>query len=126
VDNANNLSKSELGAPLTFTGHSLGGGLASLAALVSGSDAITFNAAGLSDITLMRYGLGAASTKRIDAMIVQGDPLHTLQQLTPFVNMATGRKDIVPTRFYTLNPVWFHFMDTVLATLQNQLVVVPW
>jgi hypothetical protein len=40
------------GDNLVFTGHSLGGGLASYAALQTGRPAVTFNAAGLHDLTL--------------------------------------------------------------------------
>jgi hypothetical protein len=40
------------GAELSFTGHSLGGGLATLCALATGKKAIAFDAAGLSDITI--------------------------------------------------------------------------
>jgi Lipase (class 3) len=37
---------------VAFTGHSLGGGLAAAAALATGENAVTFNAAGLSDATI--------------------------------------------------------------------------
>lgn len=45
----------ETSKDLTFTGHSLGGGLASAAALVTGRKAVTFNAAGLHPKTIKSY-----------------------------------------------------------------------
>lgn len=41
------------GTELTYTGHSLGGGLASLASLATGNKAVTFNAAGVSTPAVM-------------------------------------------------------------------------
>src|SRR5699024_2421952 len=41
---------------VAFTGHSLGGGLASAAALATDASGVTFNAAGLSDQTLESLG----------------------------------------------------------------------
>ncbi len=45
----------EDGASLTTTGHSLGGGLASAASVVTGAPGITFNAAGLHTNTLRQF-----------------------------------------------------------------------
>ena len=42
---------------LSFTGHSLGGGLATAAGLATGNDAYAYNAAGLSDPTIDNLGL---------------------------------------------------------------------
>jgi hypothetical protein len=69
---------------VTFTGHSLGGGLASAAAVASGRDAVTFNAAGLSDATIrsantIRSSAGAGSAGNVDAYFVRGDILSGLQ-----------------------------------------------
>ncbi len=46
-----------------MTGHSLGGGLAATAAAATGRAAVTFNAAGVNDATLRRYGLDPARVK---------------------------------------------------------------
>lgn len=68
-------------AQVTITGHSLGGGLASAAALASGRDAQTFNAAGLSDATIRQAGTirGDAPMPKIAAFYVRGEILSALQ-----------------------------------------------
>jgi hypothetical protein len=71
-------------AHVTITGHSLGGGLASAAAIASGKDATTFNAAGLSQNTInqanaIRTGEGAAGVANVSAVYVRGEILSTLQ-----------------------------------------------
>lgn len=64
--------------PVTYAGHSLGGGLASASALASGSPAVTFNAAGLSSATKNAFNLNK-SNKNINAYIVDGDIVDNLQ-----------------------------------------------
>lgn len=68
-------------ARVTITGHSLGGGLASAAALASGRGAQTFNAAGLSDETTRQAGVirGDAPTPKIAAFYVRGEILSAIQ-----------------------------------------------
>lgn len=68
-----------VGADVTLTGHSLGGGLASAAALASGHEADTFNAAGLHSSTIDAARSGGRATPHIDAFYMRGDPLSTLQ-----------------------------------------------
>ena len=63
---------------LTFVGHSLGGGLASANSLATGRDAITFNAAGLSNATKTNNNLINASGQ-IDAYVVIGEALSNMQ-----------------------------------------------
>lgn len=70
-------------ADVSLTGHSLGGGLASAAAVASGSAATTFNAAGLAPATIARAegiaranGRGAAD---VTAWSVRGEVLTSLQ-----------------------------------------------
>lgn len=67
------------GADVEMTGHSLGGGLASAAALASGRHADTFNAAGLHDRTIAQanaiargagQGAGAADNYRVPGEIL--------------------------------------------------------
>ncbi len=63
-----------------FTGHSLGGGLASLAALKYEIHATTFNAAGLHTFTGLIHRVDFDAGERlIDVYRVQGDFLSTLQ-----------------------------------------------
>lgn len=66
-------------ADVTLTGHSLGGGMASAAALASGHEADTFNAAGLHSSTIAAAQAGGRATPDIDAFYLRGDPLSTLQ-----------------------------------------------
>ena len=83
---------------VAVTGHSLGGGLASAAALATGASGVTFNAAGLSNETLESLGFSpnavrdqVADNGQLRRYIVNGDPLNGAQQdipLVPFVNMS--------------------------------------
>ena len=77
---------------LAMTGHSLGGGLASYAALGTGTPAVTFNAAGLSEDSLERAtGLTAEEARtqaryggQIRAYRTSSDVLTSLQEDDPF------------------------------------------
>jgi len=111
------LLSSNLDAPVTFTGHSLGGGLASLAALVTNGNAITFNAAGLSSSTLIRYGVSGSNQHNIDAVILSGDPLNTIQACTPYVNQATGKIRYITPKIFTFNALDLHTIDAVISSL---------
>lgn len=80
---------------VVFTGHSLGGGLASAAALATGGAGVTFNAAGLSDDTLSELGFSpnaarenVADSGQVRRYIVETDPLNTVQQDVPVLNGA--------------------------------------
>ena len=85
-----------------ITGHSLGGGLASAASVVTGAKGYTFNAAGLHPKTVARapYNVSAANMqargKGIDAYHSAADPLTNLQS---GVALAQG-----PLHPYTLGP----------------------
>ncbi|SDT88651.1 PAAR-like domain-containing protein [Halopseudomonas salegens] len=67
------------GALVDITGHSLGGGLASAASQASGRPATTFNAAGLHDNTVERYG-GVVHQTDIQAYRVDGEILTGIQE----------------------------------------------
>ena len=72
------------GARVSITGHSLGGGLASTAALAAELDATTFNAAGLHQNTIRAAQEIAAADGQLDvpdisAVYVRGDVLSMLQ-----------------------------------------------
>lgn len=79
------LARGAFGDELVITGHSLGGGLATTAALKSGAPAVTFNAAGLSDQTIRGLGIDATAAREyaaagnIRTYVVAGDPLTVLQ-----------------------------------------------
>ncbi|SNR84406.1 RHS repeat-associated core domain-containing protein [Flavobacterium sp. ov086] len=63
---------------ISFTGHSLGGGLASANALATNGKAVTFNAAGLSKKTKTNLGLDGKKAN-ISAYVVQGEIVSHLQ-----------------------------------------------
>ncbi len=68
------------GAVDLFAGHSLGGGLASFAAITHDGIATTFNAAGVHPWTVAPYGKTLANAHNIiDAYRVRGEILSTLQ-----------------------------------------------
>jgi Protein of unknown function (DUF2974) len=131
---------------VSLTGHSLGGGLASAAAIASGSNAVTFNAAGLSDSTIrsatqLRTQAGVAAAGNVDAYYVRGEVLSTLQDggdrvlgllLGGVIGAALadapeayGNRislDAVrpsDVRWYQDNPVSRHGMNWVLSSLPN-------
>ncbi|EJL63432.1 RHS repeat-associated core domain protein-containing protein [Flavobacterium sp. CF136] len=97
VGNAKALEKG-LDGEITFTGHSLGGGLAEANAIATGDSAITFNAAGVSLFT------GGVSKKSdTDAYIMTTDPLNAIQQgskfaVSPLVPTAGGEKHFLSPR----------------------------
>lgn len=64
---------------MTLTGHSLGGGLASLAGSVTGFPTYTFNASGVHQNTLNRYGVSPEQTGHIQAYYSNKDPLNKVQ-----------------------------------------------
>lgn len=68
--NAREISNDLKGSELTMVGHSLGGGEAAANALATGRDAITFNAAGLSDAT--KENLQLNKSAKIDNYDVGG------------------------------------------------------
>ena len=67
-------------ASLTFTGHSLGGGLASIGALSTGNDAVIFNAAAVGENTLFINDVDIVnSANSIDVINTSGDPVSNAQ-----------------------------------------------
>lgn len=103
------------GMELTFIGHSLGGGEAALNALVTDRAAITFNPAGVSDITKFKEGSWRTpfkSEKKIDAYIMRTDPLNILQDRLP-IPKANGRRHYLTPK--DMPSVYNgHSMDNVL------------
>jgi uncharacterized Zn-binding protein involved in type VI secretion len=67
---------SESGADVSYTGHSLGGGMASAAAVSTGARATTFNSAGLSEATVGGYPDNPAP---VTSYNTPRDPLSALQ-----------------------------------------------
>ena len=88
------------GAELTFTGQSQGGGEAALNALVTDNNAITFNAAGVSDFTKVFVGgllLPLKSESKITAVIMLTDPLNFAQKNLGLPVANSNRTTIYPT-----------------------------
>ncbi|NVE01905.1 DUF2974 domain-containing protein, partial [Massilia sp. BJB1822] len=91
IEIARRLKSSEIAAQLTFTGHSLGGGLASAQSIVTGIPGITFNAAGLNPATVAPYGPNLMTrAPSIRAYYVQGELLSTMQDSGATVVSSTA------------------------------------
>lgn len=104
------------GSKLSFAGHSLGGGLASAASVVTGVSAVTFNSAGLNPKTTERYLETEAlpETQQIDAFFVKGDVLSAVQDPFQDVLIKSAAGNRIPlnnTGFKS--PLVRHGMDTV-------------
>ena len=105
----------------SYTGHSLGGGLASGNALAVDGKAVTFNAAGLSDATKNKFDLNN-SNANITAFIVKGEILDQTQKTTPFLNRAEGNKIILPpahSNWNNYNRGLNHTMESVKTSFDK-------
>ncbi|MCC6556390.1 MAG: DUF4150 domain-containing protein [Polyangiaceae bacterium] len=110
---------------VTMTGHSLGGGLASLASIGTGRPGTTFNAAGLNRATAFYHGADWGSADRlIQANRMQGDPLTGLQEgkWTGWaVPNALGTKyDYSPTTNPKAGMIDLHSMDLMEKEIEAQ------
>jgi RHS repeat-associated protein len=119
ASNAKEISRQLGGTELTFTGHSLGGGEAALEALVTDRSAITFNAAGVSNITKFEEGTWKTpfkSEKKIDAYIMSTDPLNKVQNNAIVLPEVNGNRHTVkPTDFSSYYNG--HSMDNMLKSM---------
>jgi hypothetical protein len=113
-DSAINLTrrvKAHTGGKLVLTGHSLGGGLASAASLVTDTKAVTFNASGLHRNTLNRYGANSLKEYRlIKAYYVEGCILSASQDYTGIPSAAGRRIRLTPSQL-NVNMVRLHQMN---------------
>ncbi len=106
----------ENGDPLDIetTGHSLGGGLASAATVVTGIKSYTFNAAGLHVNTVMRppYGVSRAAMQAqsalIDAYRSTSDPLNNAQKTAALTRGFVLPKALGVPRPVAPAPAWQH------------------
>lgn len=95
---------------VSFTGHSLGGGLAAAAAMASSGFnlnptlARTYNAAGVSILTTTTWNLDLRASSRIDAYYASGDPLHAFQMI-PGVPSADGNRFRLDASGHSINGV---------------------
>ena len=85
----------QVGGHLSFTGHSLGGGLAAANAKATGRTAITFNAMGLHSLTIRMYGLNGEKSKlaKIDAYIIKNEIVNFAQ-----IFKADGTKHFIKSK----------------------------
>jgi hypothetical protein len=132
----------EYGDDLVMTGHSLGGGAASYAALATGTTAVTFNAAGLSDANIERAGHDwqggreQAARGQVRAYHVESDVLTNTQEEFDDLPDAVGTPITIanpieqPSDWWLLtgpfgagmqggHAVDMHLMDNVLAGMQG-------
>ncbi len=86
-----------------FVGHSLGGGLASAAGMVTGARVITINSAGLNPWT------ASGGKPNIDALYIRGDILSLVQDFSPLPNAYGRRSAFNPPRGAT--PFGLHGID---------------
>ena len=114
-----------------LVGHSLGGGLASAAALVHNLRATTFNAAGVHSDTVGRHGGSLNNAKQlINAFRDQGEILSTLQDgsfslrslLAPTTSgVGVAMPNGVGTNYWlpgtSWDPISRHLMDDVIQGL---------
>ncbi|MBX9401193.1 hypothetical protein K4L06_07690 [Lysobacter sp. BMK333-48F3] len=122
-------AEAAFGDNVVYTGHSLGGGLASTAALATGNTAVTFNAAGLSNDTLRDLGFSPheARSQAEDGQIrrynVDGDPLTGVQQSVEVLN---GMPDAVGYELNLKHPEGWpnvlsaHGSATVIEAMKTQ------
>lgn len=134
-------AKMAFGDAMVITGHSLGGGLATTAALASGTFAVTFNAAGVSDHTLNRLGLDPAQARQsaesggVRRYSEQYDLLTETQESTSLIPDAIGHKitlanndklsgisDWLPHK-HLERSLAAHGIDKVLSSMSEQQ---PW
>lgn len=87
VNNAVELANwaNEQGFKLSFTGHSLGGGLANANALATGLPATIYNPAGLHDDTINNdTRLNLNNSKNVTAYVVRGEPVDIVNNYVAF------------------------------------------
>lgn len=92
-------------ADISFTGHSLGGGLAALQALAVNSRAYTFNAAGLSSGTIERFNLDTSNANNlVKAYSVTGEILNASQDTKlPFALLTLASPPVGVAAMLTLS-----------------------
>jgi RHS repeat-associated protein len=123
VINAKAITEGLGDAELTFTGHSLGGGLAAANALATGKNATTFNAAALSSATKKTLGLN--NTKGyIFNVVVSGEILNFSQSLAGMklegaTYMLNASYSLLP-KIRAIQRVNNHSIGTVIKKLDKE------
>jgi NAD kinase len=80
----------------------------------------------LKEMAAEKYGLSDISQDAIDAVIVFGDPLNSLQFITPGLNQAQGNRDYIMPHSLSLNPITLHSKETVIISLTNSFQISLW
>jgi RHS repeat-associated protein len=93
----------QTGGNVRFVGHSLGGGLASASAMVTGARAITINAAGLNPWT------ASGGNPNVSALFIRGDILSFGQDFSLLPKAYGQRSGFNPPRGAT--PIGYHSSD---------------
>lgn len=122
------------GDDLVLGGQSLGGGLAAAASMVTGSPAVTYNAAGVHRRTVERFGVDfneardIAEAGNIRAYRVEGDILTKVQEETPILRSlmpdAVGAKIDLPNPYPDKSPdsirqgVQLHLIHAVIDSME--------
>ena len=96
---------------IVMTGHSLGGALASLAAVLTGNPAVTFNAAGINDATLEAFGIdpedarSRAASGLVRAYRVASDALTSVQERDTMLTEASRLPDALGNPIILNDPI---------------------
>lgn len=128
------IAKVAFGDGLVLTGHSLGGGLASVAASAIDTPAVTFNAAGVHAKSFERVGLDPIEARSraghglVRAYAVKGEILTKMQDALPIPDAAGSRihlafpdplkgiRSVLPIS-RVMHSVRLHGMESVLAAI---------
>lgn len=117
------------GDNVVYTGHSLGGGLASLAAAATGSSAVTFNAQGIHDNVLRQHGLDPvvvrhrADQGQMRHYSIDGDYATGVQRQIPILDMLPNQ---LGTHIQFSNPAGLsnlgeaHYIGPVKAAIEQR------
>lgn len=96
---------------LSFTGHSLGGGLATAAALASDNEAIVFDAAGLSQPTIDALNLDLNNVDQVTNFNVQGDMVSDFNGQMDYHTIGSELAGIVVEQRQYGDIVWLEGVD---------------
>lgn len=138
VDDAQQFLREHPGADVTFTGHSLGGGLAEVASVATGHHAVAFNAAepGYSDLYYAIHGtypsrvaflenqeLGlhwlALDTSAITSFRTPDDPLTGVEGALDGRPSGLGTSHTLDYTHPQINPLAAHGIDDVIASIAD-------
>ena len=111
--NQDNGLQGEDAIELSFTGHSLGGGLATAAALATGEDAIVFDAAGLSASTIENLNLDVTNATAVTNFNVKGDFLSDHNGLMDNSTLGSELAGIVVEQRQYGETYWLEGVDAL-------------